>query len=57
MTHERINTALNIGNHLCLWLLVVGAAWTLSTLALRADRDPPALIAPACITTPTKAAK
>jgi hypothetical protein len=57
VTHERINTALNIGDHLCLWVLVLAATAVLSLLALRADRDPPSLISPACITTPTKAVK
>lgn len=57
MTHERINAMLSVGDRICLWILVAGAAYTLGFLAIRADRDPPALISPACITTPTKAVK
>lgn len=57
MTGERLTVILNVGDRIALWLLVLVGAWTLRTLALRADRDPPSLIAPACVTVPTKGAK
>lgn len=57
MTGERATFWLNVGDRVALWLLVIVGAWTLRELALRADRDPPSLIAPACITAPSKGAK
>jgi len=57
MTHPKLETALNIGDRLSLWLLVAVCALTLRELALRADRDPPSLISPACISTPSKVTK
>lgn len=57
MTHPKLDAALTIGDRIALWLLVVVAAWTLRELAIRADRDPPSLIAPACVTTPAKGGK
>ncbi len=55
MTGERLTVILNVGDRIALWLLVLVGALTLRTLALRADRDPPSLIAPACISIPSKA--
>ena len=57
MTGERATFWLNVGDRVALWLLVGVCAWTLRELALRADRDPPSLISPACVTTPSKAVK
>lgn len=57
MTGERLTVLLNVGDRIALWLLVVVAAWTLRELALRADRDPPSLIAPTCVTVPAKGAR
>lgn len=54
MMFPKLEVALNIGDRLALWLLVAVGAWTLRELALRADRDPPSLISPACIATPSK---
>ena len=55
MTDHRTDW-LAFGDRVCLWLIVLAAVAVLSLLALRADRDPPALISPACITTPTTGA-
>lgn len=57
MTHPKLDAALSIGDRIALWILVAVAAWTLRELALRADRDPPSLIAPVCVSTPSKGAK
>ena len=57
MSGERVAMILTVGDRLALWVLVVVAALTLRTLALRADRDPPSLIAPACVSTPSKVVK
>ena len=57
MTHERLNAVLAIGDRVCLWILVAGAAWTLSFIATQAELHSPTLIAPICIDVPTKAAK
>lgn len=57
MTGERLNAVLSVGDRVCLWLAVAAAIGVLSALALRADRDPPSLISPVCVTTPSKAGK
>lgn len=57
MMPPKLEAALNVGDRLALWLLVAVGAWTLRELALRADRDPPSLISPVCVSTPSKAVK
>lgn len=57
MTGERLTVILNVGDRIVLWVLVGVAIYVLATLALRADRDPPSLISPVCVSTPSKGGK
>ncbi len=57
MMNDRANLAFAIFDRLAPWVLAGFLAYIVGTLALRADRDPPALISPACVTTPSKGAK
>lgn len=49
--HPKLDAALSIVDRAILWVLVCVCAWTLRELALRADRDPPSLISPVCVST------
>jgi hypothetical protein len=53
---ERWHLIASMIDRAVLWLVVLAAVGVLSYLAIRADRDPPALISPACVTTPSKGA-
>jgi hypothetical protein len=57
MTPERINSALAVGDRICLWLLVLGFAGAFIWFAVAADRASPTLISPVCVDTPVKGAK
>lgn len=50
----KLDATMAVGDRVCLWVVVLIACGMMSVLAVRADRDPPSLIAPACITIPTK---
>ena len=57
MTAERLNAWLSVGDRVCLWILVLGLAALFAWHDREAELNSPTLIAPACVTVPTKGAK